>query len=367
MDAPDGTAARPLAPAVQHDLDLDGGVATGVEDLAADDVDDLAHTGTVSGGAGSGPVGEVARHGSQGWTVLKLAVGVPMNVDVDEQKSPSPWPSPTLADSIVSIPMLPPVLDPHEQEPLIMPVVTRAYEHTPHTNPDLLGTERHPGAGQRRLVGSVVGYSIAAVALVEVVPAHHRRQLARRLRRDPLADAVDDLVVRHGLPRLGRVGDDGVDQWTSGCATGLVAVAAAVCLPCSGPLRRWPARSTSRRPTATGSPAPIVWVCIGHGVGARVPAQLGSSHRRRLRQFTKLIWFPLASLGYRVIATIVLPDTSFNNTALFTALVAIDVMLMMATAVAVWRAMRSFDQACARDRYSSVENQLPAFMASAHH
>jgi hypothetical protein len=28
--------------------------------------------------------------------------------------------------------------------------------------------------------------------------------------------------------------------------------------------------------------------------------------------------------------------------------------------------MHSFDQACARDRYRSVENQLPAFMASAH-
>ena len=42
-------------------------------------------------------------------------------------------------------------------------------------------------------------------------------------------------------------------------------------------------------------------------------------------------------------------------------------MLMMSTALAVWRAMHSFDQACARDRYSSIENQLPAFMASAHH
>jgi hypothetical protein len=42
-------------------------------------------------------------------------------------------------------------------------------------------------------------------------------------------------------------------------------------------------------------------------------------------------------------------------------------MLMMATALSVWRAMHSFDAACARDRYSSVENQLPAFMAHAHH
>jgi hypothetical protein len=83
-------------------------------------------------------------------------------------------------------------------------------------------------------------------------------------------------------------------------------------------------------------------------------------------QFTKLIILPLASLGYRVIATTVLPQTSFNNTTFFAILVVIDVILMMATAIAVWRAMHSFDQACARDRYSSVENQLPAFMASAH-
>jgi hypothetical protein len=67
-----------------------------------------------------------------------------------------------------------------------------------------------------------------------------------------------------------------------------------------------------------------------------------------------------------MIAMIVLPETSFNNTTWFAALVAIDVTLMMATALAVWRAMHSFDQACARDRYSSIENQLPAFMAAAH-
>ena len=79
-----------------------------------------------------------------------------------------------------------------------------------------------------------------------------------------------------------------------------------------------------------------------------------------------MIWFPLASLGYRVIATMVLPETSFNNSTWFAILVVIDVTLMTATAHAVWRAMHSFDQACARDRYSSVENQLPAFMASAH-
>ena len=33
-------------PAVEFDLDLHGGVAAGVEDLAADDVDDFAHENT---------------------------------------------------------------------------------------------------------------------------------------------------------------------------------------------------------------------------------------------------------------------------------------------------------------------------------
>ena len=43
MDAPDGTMARPVAPAVEADLDLDGGVAARVEDLAPIDLLDLAH------------------------------------------------------------------------------------------------------------------------------------------------------------------------------------------------------------------------------------------------------------------------------------------------------------------------------------
>ena len=115
------------------------------------------------------------------------------------------------------------------------------------------------------------------------------------------------------------------------------------------------------------SPVRSIWVCLGHGFvllslrssARRIGADAGPVHQvdRGSR---------LASLGYRMIATVVLPETSFNNTALFTVLVAIDVTLMLATAFAVWRAMHSFDQACARDRYRSVENQLPAFMASAH-
>ena len=43
VEAPDGTMARPTAPGVEDDLDLDGGIAAGVEDLAADDLLDDAH------------------------------------------------------------------------------------------------------------------------------------------------------------------------------------------------------------------------------------------------------------------------------------------------------------------------------------
>ena len=45
VDAPDGTMARPVGAGVEEHLDLDRGVATGVEDLAADDVLDDAHGG----------------------------------------------------------------------------------------------------------------------------------------------------------------------------------------------------------------------------------------------------------------------------------------------------------------------------------
>ena len=45
-----------VAPGREHDLDLDGGVAARVEDLAADDVLDLAHA-TASPASGSARVG----------------------------------------------------------------------------------------------------------------------------------------------------------------------------------------------------------------------------------------------------------------------------------------------------------------------
>ncbi len=44
VEAPDGTAARPWAPDFEHHVDLDGGVAARVEDLAGVDVGDAAHS-----------------------------------------------------------------------------------------------------------------------------------------------------------------------------------------------------------------------------------------------------------------------------------------------------------------------------------
>jgi hypothetical protein len=110
----------------------------------------------------------------------------------------------------------------------------------------------------------------------------------------------------------------------------------------------------------------LIWVCLGHGF---VLLSLRSSARRigaDAGEFTKLIIFPLSSVGYRVIATVVLPGTSFNNPVLFTMLIIVDMTLMLATAFAVWRAMHSFDLACTRDRYRTTDSELPAFMASAH-
>ena len=45
VEAPDGTAARPMRAVFEHDIDLDGRIAAAVEDFAADDVDDGGHGG----------------------------------------------------------------------------------------------------------------------------------------------------------------------------------------------------------------------------------------------------------------------------------------------------------------------------------
>ena len=49
VEAPEGTAARPLDAVGEDDVGLDGGIASGVEDFAGVDGDDLGHGAPVSG------------------------------------------------------------------------------------------------------------------------------------------------------------------------------------------------------------------------------------------------------------------------------------------------------------------------------
>ena len=263
--------------------------------------------------------------------------------------------------------MLPPVFESHEAEPpLLMPVVTRAYERTQHPGHNLLGTSATRVLAAAGWLGSVVCYTIAAVALSKSY--RHITADDWRLAIDQIRWLLPVMASAFAMAYLGWV------VWTTLASINAHRVsplAASPWLPPAayllGPLAA--AAGSIYKPELNGwwLAGGIGWVCVGHGL---VLVSLRSSARRiggDSEQFTKLIWFPLASIGYRAIATIVLPDTSFDNSWTFTALVVIDVMLMMATAVAVWRAMHAFDQGCARDRYSSVENHLPAFMASAHH
>ena len=262
--------------------------------------------------------------------------------------------------------MLPPAHDHHEPEPLLMPIVTRAYEHTEHSGPHLVGT-----GGIRMLtgvgwLGSVIGYTIAAVVLSKSY---------RHITADNWRSALDDIrwLMPLMIPSFGTAYLGWVVWATLASINGhrVAPLASSPWLPpfayLVGPAAAF--AGSINKPEANGYwlAGAVVWVCIGHGC---VLMSLRSSARRigaDSEQFTRLIFFPLAAVGYRTIATIVLPETSFNNPIWFTVLVAIDVILMMATAVAVWRAMHSFDRACTRDRYSAVENHLPAFMASAHH
>ena len=270
----------------------------------------------------------------------------------------------TSRPGIYSSPSLPPSLEHREAEPVQMPIVTRAYEHTAHAGPELIGTGATRVLAAAGWLGSAVGYTVAAVALSESY---------RHITGDNWRAAVDEIrwllpfvVSSFGMAYLGWV------VWTTLAAINghrVAPLASSPWLPpfayLVGPVAA--AAASIYLPERNGwwVAGAVGWVCLGHGF---VLLSLRSSARRigaDSDEFTKLLWFPLASLGYRMIATVVLPETSFNNSTWFAVLVAIDVILMMSTALAAWRAMHSFDQACARDRYRSVENQLPAFMASA--
>jgi hypothetical protein len=323
--------------------------------------------------------------------------------DVDALQVQSSWPSPTVAPSaapppappapptpnhqppapdllivsaeakaspapellIVGAPTLPPSLEHEEPEDTQTPIVTRAYEHTLHKNPDLVGTGATRVLAAAGWLGSAVAYTVAAVALSKSY---------RHITADNWRSAFDEIrwllplmISSFGMAYLGWV------VWATMAAINGHRVAPLASSPFMpplaylvGPIAAYVA--SVYRPESNGLwlVGGIIWVCLGHCV---VLVSLRSSAKRigaDSQQFSRLFWFPVASLGYRVIATTVLPDTSFDNTGWFALLVTIDVILMMSTAVAVWRAMHSFDLACARDRYSSVENQLPAFMASVH-
>ncbi len=276
-----------------------------------------------------------------------------------------PVPTPFTGISMNHSPSLPPALEQHEPDVQMMPVVTRAYEHTEHPGPPLVATGSTRVIAAAGWLASAVVYTVAAVALSRTY---------RHLTADNWRAAIEEIrwlmpfaVSAFAMAYLGWV------VWTTLAAINGHRVAPLASSPMLPPLVYLvgPAAAAAGaiyKPelNAWWVAGGAAWVCVGHGL---VLLSLRSSARRigaDAHQFARLIWFPLASLGYRVIATMVLPETSFNNSTWFAVLVVIDVTLMMATAHAVWRAMHSFDQACARDRYSSVENQLPAFMASAH-
>jgi hypothetical protein len=260
--------------------------------------------------------------------------------------------------------MLPPEIGPVQHELVQAPVVTRAYEKTSHQGPQLVGTSAARVLAAAGWLGSVVGYTLAAVAL-----SHSYRHITA----DNYHAAFDEIrwllplmISSFGMAYLGWV------VWATVAALNGHRVAPLASSPWLPPVAYLvgPAAAVAGsvyKPEFNGwyLGGAIAWVCIGHFF---VLLSLRSSAKRisaAAQEFTKLIWFPLASLGYRAIATVVLPETSFNNSTWFAALVTIDVLLMASTAVAVWRAMHSFDSACARDRYSSVGSQLPAFMAPA--
>lgn len=300
---------------------------------------------------------------------------------MDAPPSQPSWPSPVIdqfpppesvfvappapALFIIGAPILPPAPETHEPEEPETPIVARPYEHFDHHGPHLIGTGATRVLAAAGWLGTAVGYSVAAVALSKSY---------RHITSDNWRAALTEIhwllplmISSFGMAYLGWV------VWATLAAINGHRVAPLASSPLLPPFAYLFGPGAAfvvsiYRPEWNGAllAGAVIWVCVWHGF---VLVSLRSSARRIAAdadQFTRLIWFPLASVGYRVIATVALPTTSFNNTALFTLLVAVDVTLMLATAFAVWRAMHSFDQACARDRHLSIENELPAFMASAH-
>ena len=286
-------------------------------------------------------------------------VPAPLAAPLQPFSSPAP-------ELFLGSPSLPPSLEQHEPEPIQAPVITRAYEHTEHPNPQLVGTSAIRVLAAAGWLGSAVCYALAAIAL---------SRSYRHITADNWRGAFDQIrwlmpfaISSFGMAYLGWV------VWATLAAINGHRVAPLASSPFMaplayvvGPVAAFVASIYKPESNGVWLAGAILWVCIGH---CFVLLSLRSSAKRigaASEQFSRLFWLPLASLGYRSIAIVVLPETSFDNSTWFAVLVAIDIMLMMATALSVWRAMHSFDAACARDRYSTIENQLPAFMAHAHH
>jgi len=262
-------------------------------------------------------------------------------------------------------PSLPPAVEHSEPEPIQPPIVTRAYEHTNHRGPELIGTGATRVLAAAGWLGCAVCYTVAAIALSRSY--RHITADNWRVAFDQIRWLMPFMISSFGMAYLGWV------VWATLAAINGHRVAPLASSPFMPPLAYLvgpvaAAVASLYKPEYNGYwvAGAIAWVCIGHGL---VLVSLRSSAHRigaDSKQFSRLLWFPLAAMGYRMIAIVVLPDTSFDNSVWFALLVAIDVTLMTATAFAAWRAMHSFDAACARDRYSAVENQLPAFMAVSH-
>ena len=182
-----------------------------------------------------------------------------------------------------------------------MPVVTRAYEHAPHSAPDLVGTSA------TRVLACAVGWEVWSATPSPLWRCRSRTGTSLpttgALAFDHIRWLLPLMISSFGMAYLGWV------VWTTMASINGHRVAPLASSPWLPPFAYLvgPAAAVAGsiyKPDANGYwlGGAIVWVCIGHGL---VLVSLRSSARRigsDSDQFTRLIWFPLASIGYRIIA-----------------------------------------------------------------
>ena len=188
-----------------------------------------------------------------------------------------------------------------------MPIVTRAYEHTAHTGPALVGTSAIRVLAAAGWLGSAVCYTVAAIALSKSY--RHITTVNWKAAIDEIGWLLPLMVSSFAMAYLGWV------VWSTLAAINGHRVAPLASSPWLPPIAYLfgPAAAAAGSIYKPGYDlwfigGAVAWVCVGHGV---VLLSLRSSARRigaDAYQFTKLLWFPLASLGYRMIATMVLPE-----------------------------------------------------------